>query len=78
MEVLLVPNPLSPDVLAILRLYLEKYDILAEEDKRLYRGITAALARPPLVMDVGNGATDDERKDAADKMPSEKPKDHQQ
>lgn len=58
----LIPNPSATDTLAILRLYLEKYDNLAEEDRRVYRRVVTVLVNPPLVMDVGNGATDDDRK----------------
>lgn len=55
MDSLSIPDSPSPDMLAILRLYLEKYDTLAEEDKRLYRGIVAALAHPPVVLTAGDG-----------------------
>jgi len=48
----------SPDLLAILRLYLERYPELAEEDRRLYRRVVAQLANPVLV-----AARDDARDD---------------
>jgi hypothetical protein len=64
-EGLSILNPFVPDTFAILRLYLEKYEILAEEDRRVHRRIVTVLVNPPLVMDVGNEATDDDRKAAA-------------
>ena len=42
--------PLSNDLLSIARLYLEKYDVLADEDKKLYRNLILPLANPPMVV----------------------------
>ena len=40
----------SPDFLAIARLYLEKYEILADEDRKLYRDLILKLSNPPMVV----------------------------
>jgi hypothetical protein len=40
----------NPDLLAIIRFYLEKYDALAEEDRKLYRGLIAMMANPPMMV----------------------------
>ena len=42
--------PLSPDFLAIARLYLEKYSILADEDRKLYRGMLLQMANPLMLV----------------------------
>ena len=47
--------PPSPDTLAILRLYLEHYPTLAEEDRRLYRGLILQIANPSMVVRAGEG-----------------------
>jgi hypothetical protein len=41
--------PPSPDLLAITRLYLEKYELLAEEDRAIYRKVLWMIASPVLV-----------------------------
>ena len=46
----IAPILLSNDLLSIARLYLEKYDLLADEDKKLYRDLILSLANPPLVV----------------------------
>jgi hypothetical protein len=43
-------TPPNPDFLAILRLYLEKYDALAEEDRALYREVVRMIVNPPIIM----------------------------
>ena len=42
--------PPNPDFLAIARLYLEKYSILADEDRKLYRGMLLQMANPPMIV----------------------------
>lgn len=51
MEITQPPRIVRPDpeILAILRLFLEKYEALAEQDRILYRRVLAALTNPPLV-----------------------------
>ena len=46
----MIETAFSPDILAILRLYLEHYPALAEEDRRLYRGLIHSLVNPPLLL----------------------------
>jgi hypothetical protein len=43
-------SPLAADLSAILRLYLEKYDALAEEDREMYRGEIRKLSNPLLLV----------------------------
>lgn len=42
--------PPNPDFLAIARLYLEKYETLADEDRKLYRGMLLQMANPPMIV----------------------------
>jgi len=42
--------PPHPDFLAIARLYLEKYEALADEDRKLYRGMLLQMANPPMIV----------------------------
>lgn len=53
-EVHSVPNfsiiPPDQNLIAITRLYLEKYEILADEDRALYRRIIALIACPAIIM----------------------------
>lgn len=54
MEITPIPLvPLVPDLLPIARLYLEKYDLLADEDKKIYRDLITATANPPLIVKDG-------------------------
>jgi hypothetical protein len=48
--------PLNPDFLAIARLFLEKYELLAEEDRKLYRGLIWMMANPPMIVATDGGA----------------------
>ena len=45
----------NPDILAIIRLYLERYPDLADEDRKLLRGVVAMLMNPPLVVGAADG-----------------------
>ena len=38
----------DPEILAIMRLFLEKYEILADEDRKAYRNVIAVIMNPPL------------------------------
>ena len=42
--------PPNADFLAIARLYLENYSILADEDRKLYRGMLSQMANPPMIV----------------------------
>ena len=42
-------TPPDPEMIKIVRLYLEKYEVLAEEDKKLYRRVVAMIVNPPIV-----------------------------
>ncbi len=44
------PIPTVPDFLTIARLYLEKYETLADEDRWLYRHLIAQLANLPMIV----------------------------
>ena len=48
-------TPPDPDILALLRLYLEKYEALAEEDRKLLCGVLWMLMNPPVVVSVKGG-----------------------
>jgi hypothetical protein len=41
-------TPPDPDILAIMRLFLEKYEALADEDRAAYRKYIVLLTNPPL------------------------------
>jgi hypothetical protein len=55
-------TPPDPNFLAIARLFLENYSILAEEDRKLYRGLLWMLASPPVIMAQDGGLEFLERK----------------
>ena len=42
--------PPNSDFLVIARLYLEKYEILNDEDRKLYRGMLLQMANPPMIV----------------------------
>ncbi len=42
--------PPNPDMIAIARLYLERYTSLAEEDKRVYRQMLTYFPTPVMAM----------------------------
>lgn len=51
--------PPNLDFLAIARLYLENYSILADEDRKLYRGMLLQMANPPMVVDTNKIRAED-------------------
>jgi hypothetical protein len=55
-------EPLNPDLIRLSILFLEKYDLLADQDKQLYRKIIAMVANPLLV--VGRELSEEEVKEA--------------
>ena len=50
MEGSVAVTPPDPNILAVLRLFLEKYETLAEEDRKLYRGVIAMAFNPLMVV----------------------------
>jgi hypothetical protein len=42
----------DPEILAIMRLFLEKYEVLAEEDREAYRKYISLLTNPPLAFNM--------------------------
>jgi hypothetical protein len=44
--------PPDPEILKIARLFLEKYEILSDEDRRAYRGFISCLINPPLAFNM--------------------------
>lgn len=42
------PYP-NPDLIHLARLFLEKYELLAEEDRKLFRGLIRSIANPPMI-----------------------------
>jgi hypothetical protein len=47
-----IRTPPDPNILAILRLYLEKYEVLADKDRDLYRNLIVMLANPIFVVNA--------------------------
>jgi hypothetical protein len=39
----------DPEILAIMRLFLEKYEVLASADREMYSKAISSFANPPLV-----------------------------
>jgi hypothetical protein len=48
-------TPLFSDLLHLVRLFLEKYELLADEDRKLIRGLLWMAANPPLIVSAEEG-----------------------
>ena len=61
MEITTQPRVILPDpeILAILRLFLERYEALELEDRKLYRPLIAALVNPPMIVDGGKFSSEE-------------------
>ena len=46
--------PPDPEIVNIIRLFLEKYELLAEDDKKMYRKLISIFANPPLNYERGD------------------------
>jgi hypothetical protein len=46
------PTILAPDpeLIKIVRLYLEKYEVLADEDRKMYRQLIVMIVNPPVIV----------------------------
>jgi hypothetical protein len=47
--------PSDPEIFKIMRLFLEKYEVLAERDKEFYRKAISCFVNPPLIYDRNKG-----------------------
>lgn len=43
------------DLIHLARLFLEKYELLAEEDRKLFRGLIRSIANPPMIISKDDG-----------------------
>ena len=48
----------DPEILAIMRLFLEKYEVLEAGDREMYRKAISCFMNPPMIFDMNMGRDD--------------------